>query len=274
MSAEFSSTIETITPEIAERYLARNIKNRNRKPQRIAMYACDMAAGKWPLTGEAIKFDTHGNLIDGQNRLYACIEADTAFRTVVQRGLAPETQGIMDNSAPRSGADQLVMNGFANGKNLQALCNAHRAYTSGSVKSAMTGLNSAGRMTNAEILAYAQNHPELIQALEVANSTYKAVRLPIGALGTAWAVLAEIDADAAHDFFSRIRDMRTNGKGDPVATLIRRVSHERENGRRVELGLAMFLLFRAWNAYRDGETLLKFQIGSAERGYGAIPVPH
>ena len=51
MSAEFSVSVETITPSIAEQYLAKNIKNRSKKPIKIALYARDMAAGDWGLTG-------------------------------------------------------------------------------------------------------------------------------------------------------------------------------------------------------------------------------
>lgn len=274
MSAQFSSTIETINPTIAEQYLARNVKNRPKKARAIERYARDMAAGKWGLTGEAIKFDTNGNLIDGQNRLSAVVESGSTIQTVVQRGLEPETQGIMDNSVPRSGGDQLALNGFNSGRNLQAVCNAHRAYHSGLFKHVMSRSSGATRMTNTELLEYAENHPRLTEALQAAGRLRSSLMLNLGSIAVAYDVLSKIDADAAHDFFSRITDLRTSGHGDPVASLIKRVAAERSAGRRPEVAFGLYLIFRAWNAYRDGEQLTKFQIGSDDKGWAAIPTPH
>lgn len=273
MSAEFSSTVETINPAIAEQYLARNLKNRPLKNRAIAKYSRDMAAGRWGLTGEALKFDKNGSLIDGQNRLHAVIDSGATIKTVVQRGLDPEMQGIMDSSVPRSGADQLTLHGYPDGKNLQAVCNAHRAYHSGALKHVMTGLNSTERMTNSEIVPYVTANPGLVDATTEAKRIRTSLMLTVGSLAVAYDKLVRIDPDAADDFFSRIKDMRTTGKGDPIATLIKRVSYERLNGRRLEVGLGLFLVFRAWNAYRDGEPLSKFQLGSSTSGWGEIPEP-
>src|SRR3990172_2754159 len=76
-----------ITPDLAARWLLSNTHNRTMKVKAIARYAADIRSGAWYVNGETIKFAADGTLLDGQNRLRACIEAGRAFTSVVVRGL-------------------------------------------------------------------------------------------------------------------------------------------------------------------------------------------
>lgn len=51
------SKVETITPQIAQEYLAMNERNRPIRNSRVIMYADAMLRGQWQLNGEAICFD-------------------------------------------------------------------------------------------------------------------------------------------------------------------------------------------------------------------------
>lgn len=267
--------IETITPRKAEELLARNTRNRNKKPIKIARYARDMAAGNWRLTGEALKFAGDGTLLDGQNRLYAIIESGASIQTAVARGIAPDAQDVMDTATPRSGADQLVINGHSNGKDLQAAYNAHHGYHSGLLRAANSDLGGTGRLTNAEIMAYAEKFPE------VGDSLADAVRykryftgFPIGAVALALHEFAKIDADDAYAYFDRYATMDFTGRGEALKALKRRTDRDAiERRSRYKLGTALYMLFRTWNAYRADEPLQKLQIGSPDKGWAAIPSP-
>ena len=81
-------TTEIITPKQAEKYLEKNIEN-NRPilDRHVAVLARDMKAGNWVQNGETIKFNGTGSLLDGQHRLWACIEAKVPFTTAVARGV-------------------------------------------------------------------------------------------------------------------------------------------------------------------------------------------
>jgi len=61
--------IVSVTPDQASAWLATNATN-NRKISTtiVNQYARDMIAGRWEITGEAIKFDTTGRLIDAALR--------------------------------------------------------------------------------------------------------------------------------------------------------------------------------------------------------------
>lgn len=270
-------TEEIITPELAKAYLALNTFNRKEKAAKIEEYVRDMQAEDWAMTGEGLKFSPSGRLLDGQNRLMAVIEAGAPVRMTVVRGVLESAMAKMDSGKPRSRADALFLAGVTHNptkaQDLAAAVVAHRAWTSGWVVNANSRTGKTGP-TNTETINYALDHPGLAAATEFGRSMYHHLRLPAGAWAVAKMTLDAINSEAASDFFDRIATMHTSGKGDPIATLFRRVAQEREKGRKTyPLGLALFFIFRAWNAYRDEEPLSKFQVGSAQSGWGEVPAP-
>lgn len=70
-------TCEFVTPEMAYQWLGQLAKNqRSLRRSTVERYKRDMAAGKWGVNWQnGIAFDKEGNLIDGQHRLTALIEA-------------------------------------------------------------------------------------------------------------------------------------------------------------------------------------------------------
>src|SRR6056300_1305503 len=89
-NAPENSRVCEISPELAEYILENlNINNRPRKANKIVEYKKDMQEDNWSLTGETIKFGTDGFLKDGQNRLAACVQAQTPFTTHIIFGIDP-----------------------------------------------------------------------------------------------------------------------------------------------------------------------------------------
>jgi hypothetical protein len=110
-----TSKVFTITPAIAAALLREyNFENRPKKPKAIARYADDMAARRWSLTGDTIKFSTEKRLRDGQNRLMACVRAAAPFCTYVVFGIDDAAFDRMDQGRNRSGSDVLAIAGYTN----------------------------------------------------------------------------------------------------------------------------------------------------------------
>jgi hypothetical protein len=102
-----------IDPTTAKAILdTRNGKNRPAKPNKVQQFAADMAKDRWGLTGDTIKFETNGQLLDGQNRLSASAKSGKSFRTHVVFGIDPALFGWMDIGKPRNAADVLHIAGF------------------------------------------------------------------------------------------------------------------------------------------------------------------
>lgn len=105
-----NTRIETITPERAKMALENNPNNRRVSIANVKKYAEDMRSGNWQLNGEPICFDSHGNLLNGQHRLEACILADTPFMTVVAYDVEATT---FDRGHGRTFSNILEMNGYS-----------------------------------------------------------------------------------------------------------------------------------------------------------------
>lgn len=266
-----TAELVNVTPATAEAWLSKNLLNRREKPSKIESFARDMQAGRWAVTGEAIKFSTDGALLDGQNRLRAVIVSGATVPMFVVRGIQSSAQEVMDSGTPRSTADALHLRGYANTKDLSAAVNCLVAWKGGAYKNAMDPWTRP--VTHREALAVVEQHPLLPDSVRAASVLRKALSLPRGAVAVAHYELVQVDADDAAEFFARITDLRTEGRGDPVHTLIRRAAEMHDRRERIHPSTALFLMFRAWNACRNGEDLLKFQLGSPLRGWVPIPVP-
>jgi hypothetical protein len=116
------TTVTDVTPELATQWLATNQQNRQPKLNRVSVYATAMREGRWRLTHQGIGFDRSGNLIDGQNRLMAVIEAGVMVRMQVTHGLMREDMMAVDMGAPRSAGDSLtILRGIERGKDRVAI---------------------------------------------------------------------------------------------------------------------------------------------------------
>lgn len=104
-------TVETITPDVARRYLLLSVGNRALRPAFVAELAAAMIHGKFQFNGEPIGFDCDGGLVNGHHRLNACVLADAPFITTVVRDLEAGATATIDIGLVRSVSDRLRMDG-------------------------------------------------------------------------------------------------------------------------------------------------------------------
>lgn len=145
-----------ITPELAAIWLERNTKNRPKRLPIIKRYARDMKCRDWRLSGDTIKFDKNGALLDGQHRLMAAIESDCSFRSYVCFGLEPDVFINIDSHVKRKPSDFLAICGELNPKALSqaavnALCYAQQKYAD----------LGHSRFTNDEIFEFIERNPDI-----------------------------------------------------------------------------------------------------------------
>lgn len=100
-----------ITPEIAEVFLKANKLNRRLDLPRVTEMAKAMEEGRFPFNGDAIRFNVLGNLIDGQHRLKAIIQAGVPIKQVVVTGLSEAAMSTIDQPRVRSVGDILKLRG-------------------------------------------------------------------------------------------------------------------------------------------------------------------
>jgi hypothetical protein len=107
------SELITVTPEKATELLEHNRLNRP--------LAAQIIAGKWRFNGDTIKIAATGDVLDGQHRLWAVIEAKRPIDTLIVYGVEREAFATIDTLRKvRSGGDVLSLNGASRYRNIMA----------------------------------------------------------------------------------------------------------------------------------------------------------
>lgn len=245
------TTTLTVTPTQAMRWLNRNPLNRKLRRSRIEKYAQEMAAGQWALNGEAIKFDREGNLIDGQHRLHACIESATEFTTVVVTNLPVEAQLTMDTGGARTPADMLGLTGVH-----------HAALAAAGAKGVIiwdryrwVGNALNHKATHPDIREFITANPDYLDLMASAQTGRKKVDLTASEIAATWFILSRIDRGDAALFFDYLLSGVGLHSGSPILALRDRLRTIKMNRTRLPQAARYSLVFRAWNAWRDGRQL-------------------
>lgn len=265
--------IRDISPAIAEEMLATNADNNRRQSKTlIRQYARDMIAGNWEITGEAIKFDTNGRLIDGQHRLSAVIASKKTVKMAVITGLEPTVIHVLDTGRSRSGQDALTIAGFAeNANHVAALARKIIGYQGGTTD-VLHGhkIRLRGQpITNRDILEYARlNDLQPYVRFSLALDKRQINRIMAA---TEWAfvywLLSQTDSDAAKDFCSRLATLDSVPLQSPIRTVFERLTMGQV---RLTPKQTLMAIVTGWNAWRTGKELTRIKISNMDE---EIPQP-
>lgn len=248
----------TITPQMAATMLERNLGNRNPKRNAIEHFKRQMENNRWRLTNQGIGFDTNRRLADGQNRLLACILADTPFTTLVVTGLDPDARDVIDTGVKRTFADVLRMHGFTNTLQLSGGVSVRFRYE-GLVreKRPYAQYNTPSlRGTHDELLRFMSDHPTLQSHVALSERMTRAFpNLPASAAIAFESMAAEVDEKALDEFREALVSGANLMTGDPRLALrnfLARVSPARRGGPNPIYFLG--LLVKTWNDWSNGLT--------------------
>jgi len=218
MNAQMSVTLETISPIKAKEYLATMIaNNRSVKKFNLANIAADMASGRWRLNGEAIKF--HGsNLVDGQHRLMACIDANVPFETLVVRGLEVEAVKVIDLGAKRQVGDVLHMFGESHfGSATTVAATARIVMSLQRQPDAPSKL--VGRLSTSDIVAEVESRPGDYQNATLYGRRFRSWSNPSGAAALMiFAIKAGYTVEQLDEYHDKIQDGANLSKSDACLT--------------------------------------------------------
>lgn len=247
-----------ISPADAAEMLTRNEHNRAMKPRAVQEYTRAMKNGQWKLTNQGIGFDSDGQLSDGQNRLQACILADTPFTTLLITGLEPQSREVVDTGVKRLFADVLKMNQFSNVHWLSAstglrfryefLVEEKRPYHHFNLPQM--------RGSHEELLKFLHDHPTIESELNQSVPLRRAFPSLTPAAVVVFSSLAtEIDPDALHEFRNTLISGANLSQGDP-RLILRNFLARTESGFKGQ-ATSMFMLgilIKTWNDWRHGQT--------------------
>lgn len=174
---KFSIDVEEITPEIAQKYLDMSGPNRKISRAQVQKWVRAMSAGQWRLTGESIKFNVNGEMIDGRHRMTACVESGATIPMTVARGCGLDVFPVLDDGKRRSGGDVLSVMGdvehvqaaAATLKIIKAYALARRGRTS------LIPTMQLGRLANWEIGPWYEAHSGISDWIPAALSIHRKV---------------------------------------------------------------------------------------------------
>lgn len=261
--------IISVTPEMAAEWLATNASNNRKKSKMLVnQYARDMIAGRWEITGETIKFDTTGRLIDGQHRLSAVVESKKTVNMAVITGLEPKVIHVIDTGKSRNGADALTISGQGeNASNVAALARKIIGYKGGNLGvMGAKKIRLAGQpITNRDILDYAS-----VNDLQpYVRFAYRLDKLQITRIFSVseWAfiywLLSQTDAAAADEFCTKLATLDNVGMNSPIRTLFEKITRSQF---RLTSSQTLTATVTAWNAWRTGATLRSIRVAHTEDG--------
>lgn len=263
-SIQPSNSVETVTPDTARAWLATNTHNRHIRRSVVAIYARDMAEGRWVFTGEPIKFATDGTLLDGQHRLHAVVASEATVAMLVVRGLSLHVQDAMDTGARRTTADALSLSGERNAVVMASVS-----------KLILTDGDRLGdrRVSTGEVSALIDSDDSIRR---ICVDVLPALRLTVATpavVGYAYWRLNKIDPDKTAQFFDQLASLVGLPHGSPILALYHRLgNHAKSSRSRAYRREALAYIFMAWNAWARGESRSIIKLAYSE-GRLAVPNP-
>lgn len=262
----------TISPEVAVEMLGSNTANRRRKDIKIDRYARDMMNGSWRLTGQSVQFSRSGRLLDGQNRLMACIKAGVPFQTFVSVGLDDDAMISIDKGTPRSFADDLTILGYSNANRLAAAVSAIYRYMLTDDVAALSAQTQRVSMSSDEGFEVLKEHPGIEQTMnELSRRDRLSKVAPMSVMDSFAYIVGRVHHDDMVYFFDRIGNPVGLKEGSPILALIS--ACESDSIKRKRIGVRgglnsqykVALLTKAWNAYMEGRPVskLSYRAGGA-----------
>lgn len=252
----FNVEIVEISPSMAQAWLDRGGLNRIPTQGRIRKYANSIRRGEWRLTGDSIKLDTEGKVIDGRHRLLAIVETGMPIRSLVVRGIEAEVFPVLDGGKSRTPGDVMGIAGY---KNRVAIASAARGLI---LIDASGRLDPPGRreyealLSHTALLKYVQEHPEVEEGVLLANRL-KGSGLSGGGglLGGLFALLLRVDAQQAEAFADALASGADLAADSPILRFRNRLISDQRVPNTLEFREHLTALgIKAWNLWRAGET--------------------
>lgn len=256
----------TITPTLAEQWLKRVPETQRAvRDDAVERFKKDMLAGRWTVDYSPYRFDKNGQLIDGQHRLWAILEANVVVEEqAVVFGMDPQDYETLDQGTKRTFADTLKYYGYPNSLLLSSLTYRYwywekgQDFRKGNVKPVQHELLPLVR----------QYGDEMHAALKIGSKVTGHVKPITNSVASLCFLLCNrVDEGDAKEFFDRLVDGQGLLDGDPIYALRNRWAPNAAKKRdKTPDWVQGAHILKAWNYYREGRPveLLSWRAGGAK----------
>lgn len=248
--------VVTITPKQAGALIEhKNNRNRTVVQSRVEQYAADMRRGDWRVNGEAIKVSIDGEVLDGQHRLLAILEADTPIETLLITGLPAEAQESMDQGKARTFGDVLKLRGE---KDYYVLAAAVRIVATYERDGIPYSAGYSAAPSNHQLARTLKRNPEIRDSCVFANKRRRGW-INVSLVAALHFLFSSVNPNDADDFFTRLASGENLDASSPIYVLRERLiaEHYSTDDRRLHFRSKAAFVVKAWNAYQDGTPLIR-----------------
>lgn len=249
-----------VTPEMAASWLKSNRTNRNVSPLLVSRYADAMRKGEWQENnGETLKFDATGNLLDGQHRLNALLEAGVQLKFLVISDIPTSSFKTIDIGKPRTAADIVSIAGVQNAHAIASAASFLHYLVQGKSPG---GSDAKQRPSKNSILDFVQNNNDGLQRSLAITRGAGGMMMSVGlstALHFAFASLSSRPGSVilADQFFAQLGsgvfDDRVQIEKHPAYKLRERLIADRGARLRPKTYITAAIAIKAWNAYVESK---------------------
>lgn len=255
--------IVDVTPDVARKWLDRNMGNRPVSTATVQRYAGEMSKGRWKMTGDPIRFSTTGKLIDGQHRLHAVIKSGVSIVVLMITDLQDSIFNVIDTGRGRGKSDILFIEYGLPVETCKLLAtSATIAYFYEQGVFSLKGI-----LSNDDLAEYVRSSPRLIAAAQYVHDNVPRESPAPKSLAAAFFYFASgIDEPRAKIFLERFMVGAVLDANDNLLHLRNQCFSARAS-RRAMLPRDIFgRMVRIWNSERRGKPIKHYGNVSLREG--------
>lgn len=255
-------SVVEVTPEVARKWLERNIGNRPASPAHIANIEKIIRDGRWKMTGDPIRFSKTGKLIDGQHRLQAILNTGATVTCVVMRDLDDEIFDVLDSGKPRQKSDVLFID-------LGLPVETCKVLASGSgwaLDYERGQYGFYGRADKSEVLEFVHATPSMIASAVYAQALPHQSPAPRSIAAFFHFYASQRDQVAAERFLERFMVGAVNGAGDNLLHMRNLCFTAKLNRRQLGRPEIIWRLIKIWNSEQRGKPIKYFSNTAMRQG--------
>jgi hypothetical protein len=240
----------TVTPACAAEWLKANKHNRPVRRRHVEFLASEIENGNWQMNGQPLVISEAEEILDGQHRSLAVIEAGIPIKTLVVYGISPKAFSTIDTGAPRTNVDALSLNFGDMPTNVVKAVGAAVPWC---YRMEKHFIGKIARISNTESLAYVKKHHSLWHCAETLVG-YPLDARPISlAMGTAcYEMFQRKHQERAEAFMHRFFTGEQLQASNPEYILRGLLARDATRIAQTPANKRMRMIVKAWNLRRRG----------------------
>jgi len=251
-----SATVK-VAPELAKVWMRWNVNNRPLSEPKVIFYANQMAAGKWKLNGDPIRFSDEGFLLDGQHRLAAVIMSGATINTDVRFGLESDVFPTIDTGPARTAGDVLSIEKVANYNHHASAIRLIMGMEAGKAQGQTAGKY---KLTNESVLEFYRKNRHVTESVSFGEKLYHISGriLSPGEFAAYHYMMSKVNTESADKFLMSLATGASLDVDSPVYRLrALLIKSKIEKIRSMNASYKRAVIIKAWKHYLAGNKLKK-----------------